>query len=102
MGRRARNVSRLRNRIETVINATKAAALADNSNPARQALWSNHHNPADRATLKYAGLNGKTKPVALSRDGLERRTGICRTIGPQAGLFGTRANADNSMCDADQ
>ncbi len=51
--------SRLRSRIETVINATKAAALADNSNPARQALWSNHHNPADRATLKYAGLNGK-------------------------------------------
>lgn len=51
--------SRLRSRIETVINATKAAALADNSNPARQALWSNHHNPADRATLRYAGLNGK-------------------------------------------
>lgn len=51
--------SRLRSRIETVINATKAAALADNSNPARQALWSNHHNPADRATLKYSGLNGK-------------------------------------------
>ncbi len=51
--------SRLRSRIETVINATKAAALADNSNPARQALWTNHHNPAERATLKYAGLNGK-------------------------------------------
>ena len=51
--------SRLRALIETVINATKAAALADNSNPARQALWSNHHNPAERATLRYAGLNGK-------------------------------------------
>jgi integrase len=51
--------ARLRSRIETVINATKAAAVADNSNPARQALWSNHHNPAERATLKYAGLNGK-------------------------------------------
>lgn len=51
--------SRLRSRIETVINAAKAAALADNSNPARQALWNTHHNPADRATLKYAGLNGK-------------------------------------------
>lgn len=51
--------SRLRSRIETVINATKAAALADNSNPARQALWTNHHNPADRTALKYAGLNGK-------------------------------------------
>lgn len=51
--------SRLRARIETVINATKAAALADNSNPARQALWTNHHNPAERATLRYAGLNGK-------------------------------------------
>lgn len=51
--------SRLRSRIETVINATKAVALADNSNPARQSLWRNHHNPADRATLKYAGLNGK-------------------------------------------
>ena len=51
--------SRLRSRIETVINATKAAALADNSNAARQALWSNHHNPADRETLRYAGLNGK-------------------------------------------
>lgn len=51
--------ARLRSRIETVINATKAAAVADNSNPARQSLWSNHHNPAERATLKYAGLNGK-------------------------------------------
>ena len=51
--------SRLRSRIETVINATKAAAMADNSNPARQALWINHHNPADGKTLKYAGLNGK-------------------------------------------
>lgn len=51
--------SRLRSRIETVINATKAAALADNSNGERQALWSNHYNPAERATLRYAGLNGK-------------------------------------------
>ncbi len=51
--------SRLRSRIETVINSTKAAALADNSNPARQALWINHYNPAERATLRYAGMNGK-------------------------------------------
>lgn len=51
--------SRLRSRIETVINASRAAAMADNSNPARQALWTNHHNPAALATLKYAGLNGK-------------------------------------------
>ena len=51
--------TRVRSRIENVINAAKATALADNSNPERQALWSNHHNPADRQTLRYAGLNGK-------------------------------------------
>ena len=53
--------NRLRSRIEIVIHAAKAAALADNSNSARQSLWSNHHNPAERETLKYAGLNGKQK-----------------------------------------
>ena len=51
--------SRLRSRIEIVINAAKATALADNSHRERQALWSNHHNPADSKTLKYAGMNGK-------------------------------------------
>ncbi len=40
--------SRLRSRIEIIIKSRKAAALADNSNPARQGLWSNHHNPVDR------------------------------------------------------
>src|SRR3546814_13350906 len=45
--------------MEIVINATKAKALADNSNPARQALWNNHHNQAQLAILRYAGLNGK-------------------------------------------
>lgn len=51
--------TRLRSRIEIVISAAKAAALADNGNPERQALWNGHHNPADRAALKLAGLNGK-------------------------------------------
>ncbi len=51
--------SRVRSRMEIVINATKARALADNSNPERQALWNNHHNPAQLAILRYAGLNGK-------------------------------------------
>ncbi len=51
--------SRVRSRIEIVICAAKAKAMADNSNPERQALWSNHHNPADGASLRYAGLNGK-------------------------------------------
>lgn len=51
--------SRLRSRIEIVISAAKAAALADNRDSARQSLWTGHHNPADRETLKYAGLNGK-------------------------------------------
>lgn len=51
--------SRVRSRIETAINAAKAKAIADNSNPERQALWSNHHNPADSGSLRYAGLNGK-------------------------------------------
>src|SRR3546814_12437906 len=51
--------SRVRSRMEIVINSTKAKALADNSNPARQALWNNHHNPAQLAILRYAGLNGK-------------------------------------------
>lgn len=51
--------SRLRSRIEIIIKSRKAAALADNSNAARQGLWSNHHNPADREALKLAGLNGK-------------------------------------------
>ena len=51
--------SRVRSRMEIVINSTKARALADNSNPERQALWGNHHNPAQLAILRYAGLNGK-------------------------------------------
>jgi integrase len=51
--------TRIRSRIEIVINATKAKAIADNSNAPRQALWRNHHNPADCASLRYAGLNGK-------------------------------------------
>lgn len=51
--------TRVRSRIEIVINAAKAKAIADNSNPDRQALWRNHHNPADLASLRYAGLNGK-------------------------------------------
>lgn len=51
--------SRVRSRMEIVINAAKARALADNSNPERQALWNNHHNPAQLAILRYAGLNGK-------------------------------------------
>nr|WP_198046031.1 site-specific integrase [Novosphingobium aquimarinum] len=51
--------SRVRSRIETVIHAAKAQALADNSNPQRQALWRNHYNPADAKALKHAGLNGK-------------------------------------------
>jgi integrase len=51
--------TRLRSRIETVIKAAKANAMADNSNPERQALWRNHHNPADGDSLRYAGLNGK-------------------------------------------
>lgn len=51
--------SRVRSRIEIVIKATKAKAIADNSNPDRQALWRNHHNPADNDSLRYAGLNGK-------------------------------------------
>lgn len=51
--------SRVRSRIEIVINAAKAKAIVDNSNPERQALWSNHHNPADTASLRYAGMNGK-------------------------------------------
>lgn len=51
--------SRVRSRIEIVINAAKARALADNADRERQALWSNHHNPADGKALKYAGMNGK-------------------------------------------
>ncbi len=51
--------TRVRSRVEIVINATKAKAIADNSNAQRQALWRNHHNPADCASLRYAGLNGK-------------------------------------------
>ncbi len=51
--------ARVRSRVETVINATKAKAIADNSNAQRQALWRDHHNPADGASLRYAGLNGK-------------------------------------------
>ena len=53
--------SRLRSRIETVIAAAKAVALADNANAERKALWANHTNPAERRTLKLAGLNGKQK-----------------------------------------
>lgn len=51
--------SRVRSRIEIVINSAKAIALADNGNPERQLLWINHHNPADSVSLRYAGLNGK-------------------------------------------
>ncbi|SFG02220.1 Integrase [Novosphingobium sp. CF614] len=51
--------SRVRSRIEIVIKAAKAKALADNGNPARQALWAGHANPADGETLRLAGLNGK-------------------------------------------
>jgi len=51
--------SRVRSRLEIVISAAKAKAMADNSNPERQTLWSSHHNPADTASLRYAGLNGK-------------------------------------------
>ncbi|HZV58512.1 MAG TPA: tyrosine-type recombinase/integrase [Sphingobium sp.] len=51
--------SRVRSRIEIIIKAAKANALADNANPERQALWSNHHNPARWDVLKYAGLNGR-------------------------------------------
>jgi integrase len=51
--------SRVRSRIEIVINATKARALADNANRERQALWAAHHNPADGKALKHAGMNGK-------------------------------------------
>ena len=51
--------TRVRSRIEIVIKAAKAKAIADNDNPDRQALWRNHHNPADGDSLRYAGLNGK-------------------------------------------
>jgi integrase len=51
--------TRVRSRIEIVIKAAKANAIADNSNAERQALWRNHHNPADNDNLRYAGLNGK-------------------------------------------
>ena len=51
--------SRVRSRIEIVINSAKASALADNANPVRKALWATHHNPADSKALKYAGMNGK-------------------------------------------
>lgn len=51
--------SRVRSRMEIVINATKAGALADNGNPERQALWEKHSNPAQLAVLRYAGMNGK-------------------------------------------
>jgi len=51
--------SRIRSRIEIVINAAKANALSDNDNPERQALWANHLNPAQWNVLKYAGLNGR-------------------------------------------
>ena len=51
--------TRIRSRIEIVIKAAKAKAIADNSNPDRQVLWRNHHNPADNDNLRYAGLNGK-------------------------------------------
>lgn len=51
--------SRVRSRIEIVINAAKATALADNADRERQTLWSNHYNPADGKALKYAGMNGK-------------------------------------------
>lgn len=53
--------SRLRSRIETVIAAAKAVALADNARPERQAIWASHTNPAERRTLRLAGLNGKQK-----------------------------------------
>lgn len=51
--------NRIRARIEMVIDAAKAKGLADNSNPARQALWAQHSNPAERKVLKHTGLNGK-------------------------------------------
>jgi integrase len=51
--------SRVRSRIAIIISAAKAKAMADNSNAERQALWRNHHNPADSHSLRYAGLNGK-------------------------------------------
>lgn len=51
--------TRIRSRIDIVVSAAKAKAIADNSNAARQALWRNHHNPAELASLRYAGLTGK-------------------------------------------
>lgn len=51
--------TRVRSRIEIVINAAKAKAMADNSNRERQELWRSHHNPADWSSLRYAGFNGK-------------------------------------------
>lgn len=51
--------NRIRARIEMVIDAAKAKALADNGNPERQALWASHNNPAELKVLKHTGLNGK-------------------------------------------
>lgn len=51
--------SRVRSRIEIVINSAKATALGDNADRERQALWLAHHNPADGKALKLVGLNGK-------------------------------------------
>lgn len=51
--------TRVRSRVEIVIKAARAKALADNGNPERQALWAGHTNPADAETLRLAGVNGK-------------------------------------------
>lgn len=51
--------TRVRSRVEIVIKAARAKALADNGNSERQALWSGHTNPADAETLRLAGVNGK-------------------------------------------
>lgn len=51
--------TRVRSRIEIVIKAARAKALADNGNSERQALWKGHTNPADAETLRLAGVNGK-------------------------------------------
>jgi len=50
---------RVRNRIELVIKASRVRGQGDNSNRERQALWSNHVNPADAQSLRLDGLNGK-------------------------------------------
>lgn len=51
--------TRVRSRVEIVIKAARAKALADNGNLERQRLWAGHSNPADAETLKLAGMNGK-------------------------------------------